>query len=683
MTKAPARTVSSILALIVLGILMQAPKAGPRPQTEQQTEQQPAATGQPWDAGTRYPNWEAPSNLTVTNDCKKGHTFSITPENADFIDFKGVKVVTVPGKKSVDVPVRFHTDGMAPGDYIGKVTVLCLDCKEVPPCVQDRKLLTPHILVVAKPETATPTTLEDTPQTPVAPNDCDVVEHNCGELYAQMEITFAEWDKVEAAYIAALDHAEDLDWGAEFDCQHAQEGSDYLRDFAQLAALAGVPMGEYQSLVDEVDQAWSECLDDDNDWRVADAKAGDAGRAADAAWAAHRAAEEAWEKCKEGKYASCKPKPLADNPLDGSGYWKPWPVEPTGGSAAPTGGTPTKPAWPKFPPITLPPPKVETPTTQVKPPCPVTSDDCEARRRIWKQKEAEAAIAQADADQAMAYANSAQKAASDAATASIGQKVGKSVEDAAAALAKAAGAQENAENLQRAADQAKADAAAAKRACDICMQVLAECTRKLRAAAAAGPPHTKVKGCATFPEDCDGYKAQYDFLNNAATTAQAQADRAKAQQDLNNKQADGLDKDSATAQNFANWQTSRALDWRNLAGEMAAIAAHDLAVRNQYPVGSPSWDSWNEASQADLKESQSRNAHANELEATELKYDMEATRLGTEAAQLRSASGDAQAKADQAKALATSSLYVWKGCEAREQKYYEDCKNKAAASGTP
>ena len=81
----------------------------------------------------------------------------------------------------------------------------------------------------------------------------------------------------------------------------------------------------------------------------------------------------------------------------------------------------------------------------------------------------------------MAYANSAQKAASDAATASIGQKVGKSVEDAAAALAKAAGAQENAENLQRAADQAKADAAAAKRAYDICMQVLAECTRKLRA----------------------------------------------------------------------------------------------------------------------------------------------------------------------------------------------------------
>ena len=67
----------------------------------------------------------------------------------------------------------------------------------------------------------------------------------------------------------------------------------------------------------------------------------------------------------------------------------------------------------------------------------------------------------------------------------------------------------------------------------------------------------------------------------------------------------------------------------------------------------------------------------------ELKYDMEATRLGTEAAQLRSASGDAQAKADQAKALATSALYVWKGCEAREQKYYEDCKNKAAASGTP
>jgi len=116
---------------------------------------------------------------------------------------------------------------------------------------------------------------------------------------------------------------------------------------------------------------------------------------------------------------------------------------------------------------------------------------------------------------------------------------------------------------------------------------------------------------------------------------------------------------------------------------MAAIAARDLEIRNQYPTGSPNWNSWNDASQADVKESNSRSAYANELEATELKYDMEATRLKTEAAQLRSATSDAQAKADQAKATATSALYAWKDCVAREQKYYEDCQKKAGASGTP
>ncbi|MGD0842555.1 MAG: hypothetical protein ABSA32_15505, partial [Candidatus Acidiferrales bacterium] len=119
MANARTRTAICFFLLMLLGICIQAPSARPR----QQTEEQPTATGQPWEAGTRYPDWEAPSNLTVTNDCKKGHTFSITPENADFIDFKGVKEITVPGKKSIQLPVRFHTDGMAPGNYTGKVTV--------------------------------------------------------------------------------------------------------------------------------------------------------------------------------------------------------------------------------------------------------------------------------------------------------------------------------------------------------------------------------------------------------------------------------------------------------------------------------------------------------------------------------------------------------------------------------
>ncbi|MGD0842675.1 MAG: hypothetical protein ABSA32_16130, partial [Candidatus Acidiferrales bacterium] len=557
--------------------------------------------------------------------------------------------------------------------------------KEVPPCVQDRKLLAPHIVVIPKPETATPTTLQDTPQTPVAPDECEDAARNCEELGRQVGITNEEASKALDEYLSARDHAIALDWAAEADCDGAQQLSDQLAA-ANALWLPGTDF-DIQSLMDEVDRAWAGCRESDEEWYAADANAKEAEAAMNAAVAAASAAFEAYQECKNHKPKKCKPAPQTpadtDNPPDASKSWKPWPVEPESDSAAPTGGTPKKSASPKFPPIMLPPPKVETPTTQTKPPCPVTPDDCENLRRIWKQKEAEAATAQADADEATAYAKSVGKAAGDAATASVGQKAGKSVEDAAAAMAIAAGAEENAENLQKAADQAKAAAAAAKQAYDDCVRALAECARKERAAATGGAPHTQSKGCAPFPENCDGYKAQYDFLNNAAVMAQAEADRAKAQQDLNNKQADALEKDAATAQNFANWQTSRAKEWRNMAGDMAAIAARDLEIRNQYPTGSPNWNSWNDASQADVKESNSRSAYANELEATELKYDMEATRLKTEAAQLRSATSDAQAKADQAKATATSALYAWKDCVAREQKYYEDCQKKAGASGTP
>jgi hypothetical protein len=687
MTGPRTRAAIVFFVLILFGVFVRAPKAGPRAQTEQQTETQPA-TSQPWDAGTRYPDWEAPSNLTVTNDCKKGHTFSITAENADFLDLKGVKEITVPGKKSVQIPVRFHTDGMAPGDYTGQVTVLCLDCKEIPPCVQDRKLLSPHIVVIAKPESAAPapapaapTTLEETPQTPTAPPDCNTPAHNCDELQHEMQAKLADWEKAEAAYTSARNNALDLDEDADDDCEDAQQKSDFLADANDVGVYLGTDE-QYQSILDEVDEAWSKCLQADDDWQAAEAKADEAAVASILARAAYHAAEDAYQKCVEAARNACPRRPfsLPDEPL---GPWQPWPEEPTTSSAAPTGGTPKKSNTPVFPPLVLPKPKVETPTTQMKPPCPVNADDCESLRRIWKQKDAAAASAQADADAALAYAKSVGKAAGDAAMAALGDKAGTSVQASAAAMAIAAGAQANADNLQKLADQAKAAAAAAKQAYDNCAKALAECTRKQRAAATGGPPHTKVKGCAPFPESCDGYKAQYDFLNNAAAAAQARADRAKAQQDLNNKQADGLQKDAKTAQDFASWQTSRALDWRNMAGEMAAIAARDLEIRNQYPAGSASWNSWNEASQSDLKESQARTAYANQLEATELKYDMEATRLSTEAAQLRSATSDAQAIADKAKAAATEMLYIWKACEAREQEYYEKCAKKGAAGGTP
>jgi hypothetical protein len=111
------------------------------------------APPQPWDAGTRPPNFEAPSTLTVKNECKNAHSFSVTKKNADFLDLEFTQPVTVPAQSSATFPVKFHTDGMTPGIYSGMVTILCLDCTEVPPCTQNVTELAPRIKILPRPET--------------------------------------------------------------------------------------------------------------------------------------------------------------------------------------------------------------------------------------------------------------------------------------------------------------------------------------------------------------------------------------------------------------------------------------------------------------------------------------------------------------------------------------------------
>ena len=135
-------------------------------------QDQTPSNPQAWDAGTRYPDWEGTSTLEIVNECKKEHLFSLTKKDADFLDFQFTQPIRVPGHKSVTVPVRFHTDGMTPGIYSGLVTILCTDCTEVPPCMQDRRTVAPRIRVLPRqapgPNETTPASPEKTTP-PVTP----------------------------------------------------------------------------------------------------------------------------------------------------------------------------------------------------------------------------------------------------------------------------------------------------------------------------------------------------------------------------------------------------------------------------------------------------------------------------------------------------------------------------------
>src|SRR6185295_6777768 len=76
--------------------------------------------------------------------------FSVTKQNADFLEFQFAQPVVVPARQSVRVPVIFRAKGQTLGDHSGIVMVQCLDCDEYPPCNQSPKTLGPHIRVVPR-----------------------------------------------------------------------------------------------------------------------------------------------------------------------------------------------------------------------------------------------------------------------------------------------------------------------------------------------------------------------------------------------------------------------------------------------------------------------------------------------------------------------------------------------------
>ena len=92
-----------------------------------------------WDV-TLKPEVQARSELEIENRCKRTHSFQVTKENLDFLEFQGEPRVTVPGHSSKTLPVRFNTDGMAGGEYRGNVVVKCLTCASEPTCTHQAPL---------------------------------------------------------------------------------------------------------------------------------------------------------------------------------------------------------------------------------------------------------------------------------------------------------------------------------------------------------------------------------------------------------------------------------------------------------------------------------------------------------------------------------------------------------------
>ncbi len=117
---------------------------------------------------TLKPDFQATSNLDIHNECKRTHTFNITPVDVPFLQLLAKPQATVPGHSSQALPVRFDTTGMALGQYQGTVLVKCETCRKEPTCHQDRSVLPVHLTIFAPPET-TVTPAAPTPPSPPAP----------------------------------------------------------------------------------------------------------------------------------------------------------------------------------------------------------------------------------------------------------------------------------------------------------------------------------------------------------------------------------------------------------------------------------------------------------------------------------------------------------------------------------
>ncbi len=625
--------------------------------------QKETTPGQAWDAGTRYDDWRQESTLTLINDCKKDHSFSVTKADADFLDFLFTSPVRVEGgHKPKVVNILFHTNGMSPGDYTGEVSVKCIDCHEVPPCTQDRTVFNPHIKVIARPVTT------DNPVS-AKPDDC---QRDCNEFLQMISKIQQDITAQEAVVDEAKDHyysfSEVVSQLKEnlIAWEMAAWNNTDIKKAAGLQKAAEDAQTRYQGAIDELkelSQKWIEASNLLETWKAQEGTF--------YTFLAKCLMNNGFCK-EEGPPKECTP----DNPcIEGWTMCTPGQVCTPPEQCTPdhpcTGGTMVK---------------GPLPVTKAKSTCSQTKDDCEQLRLLAVQKQAEARAAQETADAAAAEASKQEAAAR--------QTGGLDPRDIEARIEVARSARENANTLQRAADNAKAAGEAAlkdaqdclKQLKDDCPQVPGQTTGNGNPGGPVRPPvtggttgTTSQQPCPPNPYNCEPLRLAWQEAERQAAIAQTLADEAARNQQWNNSEADYLDKQAASEEEFAKGQTERSKAEREIAGMAKGSAKKGREIALQFPAGSKDRASWEKAAEEDDKDVTKWNASADELEKTEMDYHMKAAADNAKAAQLRASSNSAQTNADAAKAAAAAAKQAYEDCLAQQKQYDEDCKRQAAA----
>jgi hypothetical protein len=116
-------------------------------------------------AGIAKPAWEvnlatnvqARSNITIRNQCKQTHSFTVVPTNVPYLQLPATPTVHVPGLSNQSFGVVFNTAGMRPGDYRGSVAVKCDTCGKEKGCSQENEILPVHLTIIPAGAIDTPT----------------------------------------------------------------------------------------------------------------------------------------------------------------------------------------------------------------------------------------------------------------------------------------------------------------------------------------------------------------------------------------------------------------------------------------------------------------------------------------------------------------------------------------------
>ena len=143
-------------------------------------------------------NAQATSTITLQNQCKQTHTFTVTEQETPFLHLLAAPTVNVPGNNSYNLPVQFNTNGMNAAQYQGTVVVKCDTCRKEKTCKQDREILPVRLTVL--PENGPEMTPGETVKPPVIAGPPDKMsgatgDHKGGGMNLTIALDGQEFDK--------------------------------------------------------------------------------------------------------------------------------------------------------------------------------------------------------------------------------------------------------------------------------------------------------------------------------------------------------------------------------------------------------------------------------------------------------------------------------------------------------